>query len=63
MDCAVQSLERWVGGGTGLHCAYDFFVEKVGGWSWKPLLRKSCILLEHIFALGLFAHGKFLTRD
>lgn len=43
--------------------AYNFFLDKVGHWPWKPLLGKTSILPKHRFALMLFAHGKFPTRD
>lgn len=56
-------LENWFGRDRGLGISYDFFVHKVGRWPWKPISWKSCILPKHRFALWLFAHGKFLTRD
>lgn len=47
----------------GVSKAYDFFAGKIGKWSWKPIIWKSSILPKHRFALWIFAHGKFLTRD
>lgn len=63
MEAAILCLESWFVGNGGLSRAYDFFIQKVGRWPWKTLLSKACIIPKHRFALWLFAHGKFLTRD
>lgn len=47
----------------GFPRAYDSFVQKMCSWPWKPIIWKSCILPKHRFAIWLFAHDKFLTRD
>lgn len=63
INAAIMCLNHWFGGTTGVSRAYDFFVGKVGMWPWKPILWKSSILPKHRFALWMFSHGKFLTKD
>lgn len=63
VQLAKEKLSGWFGGSNGMTKAYDFFVNKVGKWPWKPLIWKSCILPKHRFILWLYAHGKLLTKD
>ncbi|XP_073304608.1 uncharacterized protein [Primulina huaijiensis] len=62
----MRLLHAWtVGsvGNAGIGRAYKFFAHSVGRWPWKPLIVKSFVIPKHMFALWLFAHNKFLTRD
>lgn len=60
---AITCLEKWFVGNRGSSMAYDFFVQKIGLWPWKPIVWKSSILPKHCFILWLFSHGKMLMRD
>lgn len=60
---ARHALDSWFGTGVGVRDAYNFFVESIGNWPWKPVIWKTCIVPKHRFTLWLVAHGKLLTRD
>lgn len=63
IDEAIACLDTWFGRGKGVGHAYEFFVNQIGNWPWKPILWKSCIVFKHRFILWLLSHGKLLNRD
>ncbi|XP_073151808.1 uncharacterized protein [Henckelia pumila] len=59
----MLEMSHWFGGRHGLTEDYRCFIPGQGRWPWKPFLWKPHILPKHRFALLIFAHGKFLTKD
>lgn len=63
VEAAIDCLEFWFNNSGGVSKAYDFFVGQIGNWPWNPILWKGSILPKHRYALWIFSHRKFLTKD
>lgn len=63
-ETLIQRLQHWFeGSNASVDHAYRWFFRNEMQWPWKTILYKPGTLPKHKFALWMFSHRKFLTRD